>query len=118
MTHYICEKCDPPGQSHLPSGLAACAACDSDGTEILSERPGGYEVRTSTIAEGWVNCWHLGESLQTFTSISEAQAEIDAHIKDLALMRTEAGEEFDDLDDRHEREQLRIHRVDTGEPVG
>lgn len=42
-----------------------------------------YEVQTLTIADGWDNCWHEDDELQTFSSAEEAQAAIDEFFDDL-----------------------------------
>jgi len=110
MTDYTCFACGCIETLALePDGCSLC------GGRLTKLEPGAYEVRTSTLCRGWVNCWHEDEDLQTFDCIQHAQDEIDEHIEDLAQMRKDAGEEFDEM---HEREQLRIYCIGTGEAVG
>jgi len=75
-----------------------------------------YDVRTDTICQGWINCWHLDDELETFKSIEDAQAAIDEYMTDLKASFEEGGR--DEFDEDHEREQLRIFNIKSDEAVG
>ena len=76
-----------------------------------------YEVRTDTLCEGWVNCWHLGDHLQTFATFEAAMAGIEEFISDLRESRAHHGEPFSEEDAEAERSQLGVFHRFTGEPV-
>ena len=42
-----------------------------------------YEVQTLTFVDGWENCWHEDDKLQTFPSAEKAQEAIDEFFDDL-----------------------------------
>jgi len=75
-----------------------------------------YDVRTDTLCEGWINCWHMDDELETFKSIVDAQAAIDDYMADLRAS-FEDGDRYD-FDEDHEREQLKIFHTSTDEAVG
>ncbi|QDE27977.1 hypothetical protein [Paremcibacter congregatus] len=75
-----------------------------------------YDIRTDTLCEGWINCWHEGDELETFTTITEAQAAIDDYMADLRTNFEEGNRE--EFDEDHERVQLRIFHILTSEAVG
>jgi len=75
-----------------------------------------YDVRTDTLCQGWINCWHEGDELETFKSIEDAQAAIDEYMIDLRASFEDGGR--DNFDEDHEREQLRIFHIPSDEAVG
>lgn len=50
-----------------------------------------WEVQTSSMCSGWENCWHEGDELQTYATKTEAQADLDNYLAELA----EDGDEAD-----------------------
>jgi hypothetical protein len=42
-----------------------------------------FVVETHTLADGWVNCWHVDGLQQTFDSFEEAQEDLDEFFEDV-----------------------------------
>lgn len=42
-----------------------------------------YEVETTTICQGWINCWMIDDEPQTFTTLHAALAELAEHCRDI-----------------------------------
>ncbi len=77
-----------------------------------------YEVLTYMICEGWINCWTItdekGNSQPvTFSTIENAQAEIDEFFKDIQDAVLSGNME----DDCYDREDYRIYDREKKEYV-
>jgi len=122
---YLCPACHRSQTlSVAPKYCSFCGVSfavsetETDNHVVGSANEACYEVRTYTICDGWVNCWIIeDDEQQTFASIAEAQAAIDEDIEDRRDMQRDQGEPFDAEDEAHERSQLTIFDVNTGEPV-
>ena len=68
-----------------------------------------YDVRTDTLCEGWINCWHIDDELETFKTIEEAQEALDEYMTGLRTSFEDDNREgfYEDC----EQEQLRIFHI-------